>query len=216
MTFVGRFEFDRETLKKYSTQVIIAGVLMAILGLVGVMAPGLMSLVVVNFLAWLFLFSAIVQGYIIYKSYNGSVGAWLKPVISLIAALLLLFFPIEGVAAVGIMLAAYLLVDAYSSLTFAWQYRPNKGWVLMLVNGILSIVLAVILLAGWPFSSIVLVGLFVGISLFFDGVALIGMGLGARKLAEEDASAKSGQNAKNGEKNESGEETREQNEKDTK
>ncbi len=186
MTIVGRFEFDKETLKKFSTQTIVAGVLMAILGLVGVMAPQLMSLVVVNFLAWLFLFSAIVQGYITYKSYRSSVGAWLKPVMSLIAALLLLFFPLEGVAAVGIMLAAYLLVDAYSSLTFAWQYRPNRGWVLMLFNGLLSILLAVILLAGWPFSSLVLVGLFVGISLFFDGVALIGMGLGAKKLTDEE------------------------------
>ncbi|WP_457597423.1 HdeD family acid-resistance protein [Hydrogenimonas sp.] len=186
MTFVGRFGFDEETLKKYSTQTVVAGVLMAIIGLVGVMAPSLMSFVVVNFLAWLFLFSAIVQGYITYKSYRHSAGAWLKPVISLIAAVLLLFFPIEGVAAVGIMLAAYLLVDAYSSFAFAWQYRPAKGWVLMLVNGLLSVVLAVILLVGWPFSSLVLVGLFVGISLFFDGVALIGMGLGAKKLASDE------------------------------
>ncbi|WP_456451294.1 HdeD family acid-resistance protein [Hydrogenimonas sp.] len=197
MTFVGRFEFDKETLKKYSTQTVVAGVLMAILGLVGVMAPSLMSLVVVNFLAWLFLFSAIVQGYTVYKSYSGSVGAWLKPVMSLIAALLLLFFPVEGVAAVGIMLAAYLLVDAYSSFAFAWQYRPNKGWVLMLFNGLMSVVLAVILLAGWPFSSLVLVGLFVGISLFFDGVALIGMGLGAKKLTEEEIDAQKQQKKDN-------------------
>jgi uncharacterized membrane protein HdeD (DUF308 family) len=214
MTIIGRFEFDKETLKKYSTQVIVAGVLMAIQGLVGVMAPSLMSLVVVNFLAWLFLFSAIVQGYIIYKSYNGSVGAWLKPVISLIAALLLLFFPVEGVAAVGMMLAAYLLVDAYSSITFAWQYRPNKGWVLMLVNGILSIVLAFILLAGWPFSSMVLVGLFVGISLFFDGVALIGMGLGAKKLTDEEIAAQKSSPQGSERPNETDEKNK--NEKDTK
>ena len=199
MTFVGRFGFDKETLKKQSTQTIVAGVLMAILGLVGVMAPSLMSFVVVNFLAWLFLFSAIVQGYTVYRSYRGSVGAWLKPVISLIAAVLLLFYPVEGVAAVGMMLAAYLLVDAYSSLAFAWQYRPNKGWLLMLFNGLLSILLAVILLAGWPFSSIVLVGLFVGVSLFFDGVALIGMGLGAKKLTDEEIREQKDQNKKENE-----------------
>ncbi|WP_456389137.1 HdeD family acid-resistance protein [Hydrogenimonas sp.] len=185
MTIVGHM-FDKETLKKYSTQTIIAGILMALLGLVGVFAPSLMSLVVVNFLAWLFLFSAIVQGVITWKSYRNSFSAWLKPAISLITAILLLFFPFEGVAAVGIMLAAYLLVDAYSSLSFGWEYRPNKGWWLMIVNGILSIVLAVIFMIDWPFSSIVLVGLFVGISLFFDGITLIAFGLGAKSVSDDD------------------------------
>ncbi len=191
--------FDKETLRKYSTQTIIAGVLMALLGLVGVFAPTLMSLVVVNFLAWLFLFSAIVQGVITWKSYRNSFSAWLKPAISLITAILLLFFPFEGVAAVGIMLAAYLLVDAYSSLTFGWEYRPNKGWWLMIVNGILSIVLAIIFMIDWPLSSIVLVGLFVGISLFFDGITLIAFGLGAKKISDEEISKEQneGQNSQN-------------------
>jgi len=185
MTFI-TFRFDKETLKKFSKHTLIAGVLMALIGLIGVFAPSLMSLVVVNFLAWLFLFSAFVQGYVTYKSYSGSFSAWLKPVMSLIAAMLLLFFPVEGVAAVGMLLAAYLLVDAFSSIGFGLDYRPNKGWWMMILNGILSIVLAVILLAGWPFSSIILVGLFVGISLFFDGVALIAFGLGAKKLTDDE------------------------------
>jgi uncharacterized membrane protein HdeD (DUF308 family) len=45
-----------------------------------------------------------------------------------------------------------------------------------LLNGIFSIVLAVIFLVGWPFSSLYLVGLFVGISLFIDGVVLLTLG----------------------------------------
>ncbi len=188
MTIVGRFPFDRETLKKYSTQTIVAGVLMMIIGLVGVFAPTLMSVVTVYFLAWLFLFSGLVQGYNTWKNYSGHIGAWVKPTISVITAFLLMFFPLPGVAATAILLVVYLLMDAYSSLTLGWQYRPHKGWWLMLINGILSIVLAVILLAGWPVTSLVLVGLFVGISLFFDGAALVGMGLGAKQISEREAS----------------------------
>ncbi|NPA29028.1 MAG: hypothetical protein GXO33_02470 [Epsilonproteobacteria bacterium] len=180
------FVFDKETLKKFSRHTLIAGVLMAIIGLMGMIAPSIMSLVVVNFLAWLFLFSAIVQGFIVYKSYRASLGAWLKPFISLMASLLLLFFPAQGVAAVGMLLAVYLLMDAFSSFSFGWHYRPHSGWWMMILNGALSVALAVILLAGWPFSSLVLVGLFVGISLFFDGLALIALGMGARKLGEDE------------------------------
>ncbi len=187
-----RIGFDPKTLKKFSNYTIGAGVAMALIGLMGIFVPQLMSLVVVNFLAWLFLFSAIVQGYATYKSYKGSFSAWFKPVLSLIAALLLLFFPVEGVAAVGMLLAAYLLMDAFSSFAFGWEYRPNKGWWIAMVNGLLSLVLALVLLAGWPFSSIVLVGLFAGISLFFDGIALIVIGTSAKKITEE-----SGENDEN-------------------
>ncbi|WP_457595525.1 HdeD family acid-resistance protein [Hydrogenimonas sp.] len=182
------FLFDNETLRKFSNHTIVAGVIMALIGLVGVIAPQLMSLVAVNFLAWLFLFSAGVQGYAVYRSYRRSFSAWLKPFLSLVAALLLLFFPLEGVAAVGILLASYLLIDAFSSFSFGWEYRPNRGWWILMLNGALSLLLALILLAGWPYSSLVLVGLFVGISLFFDGVALVTIGIGAKRALSEDES----------------------------
>jgi len=98
-------------------------------------APSVISLAVVTFLAWLFLFSAIVQGYTVYRSYRRSFSAWLKPLLSLVASLLLLLFPVEGVAAVGMLLAVYLLIDAYSSITFGWQYKPNRGWWMMVLTG---------------------------------------------------------------------------------
>ena len=179
------FSFDKETLRRFSRHTLIAGILMALIGLIGMVAPSIFSLVVVNFLAWLFLFGAILQGYAVYKSYGGSLSAWLKPLMSLIAAMLLLFFPVQGVAAVGMLLAAYLLLDAFSGISFGWQYRPHPGWWMMVLNGLLSLVLAFILLAGWPFSSPVLVGLFVAVSLFFDGVALIALGIGAKKLNDD-------------------------------
>ncbi len=182
------FRFDKETLKKQSSLIIGLGAVTVLIGVAGMVAPTIFSLAVVSFVAWLFLFSAIVQGYAAYKSYRGSFSAWLKPVLSLIASVLLLLFPVEGVAAVGMLLAVYLLVDAYSSVTFGWQYRPNRGWWVMILNGLLSIALAAILLASWPLGSLVLVGLFVGISLFFDGIALIAFGVGAKKQAGSDSS----------------------------
>jgi uncharacterized membrane protein HdeD (DUF308 family) len=178
--------FDRETLKKYSTQTIVAGVLMLLVGMAGIFMPAVMSLVVVTFLGWLFLISAAVQGYITWKTYNRSFSAWLKPVLSLIAGVLLFVYPVEGVAAVAIMLSAYLLVDAFASFGFAMDYKPNKGWWLLIVNAVVSILLAVLILIGWPVSSLLWVGLYAAVSLFFDGVSLVAMGVGARKLVKED------------------------------
>jgi uncharacterized membrane protein HdeD (DUF308 family) len=185
MPIIASFHFDPEVLKRFSRQTLLAGGIMAAIGLLGLIFPPLMSLMVIGIMAWLLLLSAVVQGYITYHSYRHSFSAWLKPVMLLIAALLLLLFPGGGIAAVGMMLAAYLLVDAFSSITFAWSYRPHRGWWMMLINGLASLLLAVILLAGWPFSSMVTVGLLIGISLLFDGIALLTFGFFARRLGED-------------------------------
>jgi len=184
MTFVSMV-FDEETIKRFSTQTIIAGVLMLIVGAIGIFAPTIMSLVVVTFLGWLFLVSAAVQGYITWKTYRKSFSAWLKPVLSLIVGILFFIFPMEGIAAVALLLSAYLLVDAFSSFGFAMDYKPNKGWWILIVNAIVSILLAVLIMIGWPVSSIFWVGLYAAVSLFFDGVALVTLGMGAKKLLKE-------------------------------
>ncbi len=184
MTSISMF-FDKETLQKFSTQTIIAGVLMLIIGGLGIFAPTLMSLVVVSLLGWLFIMSAIIQGYITYKTYRKSFSAWLKPTLSFITGMLFFIFPVQGVAVAAVMLSVYLLVDAFSSLGFAIDYKPNSWWWIHIVNAIISIILAIFIMAGWPVSSLFWVGLYAAISLFFDGVALVSMGIGAKHLAKE-------------------------------
>jgi len=178
--------FDKETLQRFSTLTILSGVLMLIVGGIGIFAPGIMSLTVVLLLGWLFMTSAIIQGYVTYKTYRKSFSAWLKPTLSFITGMLFLVFPVEGVAVAAILLAAYLLVDAFSSFGFAMDYKPHQWWWLHIVNALLSIGLAILILIGWPVSSFLWVGLYAAISLTFDGVVLLGLGIGAKKMAKEE------------------------------
>jgi uncharacterized membrane protein HdeD (DUF308 family) len=45
--------------------------------------------------------------------------------------------------------------------------------------------MAIFFIVGWPFSSLYLVGLLVGFSLFFDGLALLMGGSTFTKMAKE-------------------------------
>ena len=51
----------------------------------------------------------------------------------------------------------------------------------MMINGLISIILAVIFLVGWPFSSLWLVGFFVGVSLVADGIAMLMISMAVNK-----------------------------------
>jgi uncharacterized membrane protein HdeD (DUF308 family) len=53
----------------------------------------------------------------------------------------------------------------------------------MIFNGVMDILLAGVFLWGWPQSSLWMVGLFVGISLIFDGWALIMIGRSLKRSA---------------------------------
>lgn len=53
------------------------------------------------------------------------------------------------------------------------------------MNAILSLLMAMVFIMGWPETSIVIIGLLVGFSLFFDGMALL-MGVNILKSAQKE------------------------------
>lgn len=108
---------------------------------------------------------------------------WIKPALLLIIGGLMLFYPVSGVAVLGLLLSIYLLLDAMHSLALAQSIYPAKGWGWMAFNGLISVLMASLFLIGWPATSLWLVGLYVGISLLFDGWALIAIGWMLRKHA---------------------------------
>ncbi|HFQ91228.1 MAG TPA: hypothetical protein ENK27_14235 [Desulfobulbus sp.] len=158
---------------------IILAVLLMITGMVGILLPQLLTLVLSAFIGFLLLAAGILAGYLTWLSYSRNGLAWLKPFLLVVLGLLLIFRPIAGAATLGLLLIVYFLLDGFFSITFSLALRPLRGWGWTMFNGILSILLAVIFLVGWPFTAAWLVGLLVGISLIMDGVALLMLALSA-------------------------------------
>ncbi len=169
-------DMDEETKKRVSKNFKITGIVLMLLGIGGILFPGIMSLATLFFVAWMMLFGGLMTGYFTWMSDRSDWLGWLKTFILVATALLLIFKPMPGIAAVGMLLAIYFLFDSFGNMALAFTMKPAKGWWLWLLNGIFSLLLAVIFLVGWPFSSLYLVGLFVGISLFIDGIVLITLG----------------------------------------
>ncbi len=172
---------DEKALDKFGPFTLIIGILLIVLGVVGVVLPGVMSLGTVVFVAWLLLTGGILWVVHTYKHSPTHLMHWLKPILLLVTGGLMLFYPLSGVAAVGLLLAIYLLLDAYGSFALAQMIRPARGWGWMSFNGLISLLLALLFLIGWPSTSLWLVGLYVGISLIFNGLALAAIGWALRK-----------------------------------
>ena len=168
-------------LKKFKKRSIWIGILFIILGIAGMILPVIMSVTVTMFIGWFLVFGGIFFIYYLLKHPIKKWIEWFKPLILLVSGALLLIFPMPGVAAVGLLLAFYFLMDSGANFLFAFETRPMKGWGWMLFNGIVSLALAVMVLIWWPFDSYWFIGLFVGISLLIDGIVLVVVGINTPK-----------------------------------
>jgi len=160
--------------------VIITSILLIVAGIVGIALPQFMSVAVAFFAGWLMILAGCIAFYITWHGFPDRWVVWLKPFILIAIGLLILLHPLAGTAALGLMLAVYFLLDGFASIGSAWELRPQRGWLWLMFNGLLSLVLAFVIIAGWPFTSAWLIGLFIGISLLFDGLSILIIGLAAR------------------------------------
>lgn len=156
------------------------GILLLFLGISGVVLPGVMSLTTDVFLGYLLLSAGVFWGMHSIRDNPKRFLNWLKPAILVVSGLLMLFYPKVTIDALALVLAIYLLMDAAGSLALAWNIRPASGWGWMLFNGLVSLLLAVMIMMSWPAISTWIVGLYVGISLIFDGAVLLAVYFAAK------------------------------------
>jgi uncharacterized membrane protein HdeD (DUF308 family) len=109
----------------------------------------------------------------------------ISALVALAVGLLILWQPLIGAVTLAIFIAAYLLVDGVALIGLAWDQRGRgaRGWGWLLVSGVVDVLLAILVLALGPLSSAVLLGFIIAIDLAIAGLALITLGLHARRVA---------------------------------
>jgi uncharacterized membrane protein HdeD (DUF308 family) len=160
------------------------GILLAILGLAAMIVPPLASLAVTIFLGWMFLISGI-GGLIMSFWARQMPGFWwslISAALAVLAGIVLLARPIQGVLTLTIVVGAYFLAEGVATIMYALEHRRELSgrWSWLLVAGLMDIVIAFLVIAGLPGSAEWAIGLLVGINLLFGGATLIGMALAAR------------------------------------
>ncbi|MEO1928282.1 MAG: DUF308 domain-containing protein [Nautiliaceae bacterium] len=176
---------DKEKLKEFSTLSIISGLLMIGAGILSIANPLAGSLTFILFLGAMFITGSIIQAVITFKAHQKSLGAWFKVFLLFVTGILLLLWPLSGIAAFSLLLAAYFFMDAFASFGVALDLRPLKGWGMAAVNGILSLILGIIIVLNWPINSAYILGVIIGVSFLMDGIVLVYLGFLSKKGAHD-------------------------------
>ena len=168
-----KIPYEKELVGKFEKYTKIAGTVFIILGAIGVVYPVFMTIATVSFVSWLMLFAGVSAGYFTYMSNRSDSIGWLKSFILVTVSLYMLFYPLGGAGTLGLLFSVYFFMDAFSSFSLGLSNRVHKSSFLWFLNGFFSIALGILFVINWPFSSMYLIGFFVGFSLFFDGIALL-------------------------------------------
>ncbi|MCD6211421.1 MAG: DUF308 domain-containing protein [Sulfurovum sp.] len=161
------------------------GVILMVLGFLGAMFPVAASVTTLVFVSWLLIMVGVLTGYFTYATDASDWRGWLKTLIFLGVGIYMLVSPATGIATLGLLFSIYFFMDAFSGFMMASSFYPNKGWGIWAINAILSLLMAMIFVIGWPHTSVLLIGLLVGFSLFFDGLALL-MGVNVLNNVEKE------------------------------
>ncbi len=94
--------------------------------------------------------------------------------------------PVQGAISLTIVLTAFFIAEGVFQTTVAIASRQVLAgtWVWMLLSGLADLVLAAIIIAGWPGTAIWALGLLVGVNLLTSGWAVVVAALAGRRMAE--------------------------------
>ena len=176
ISIAGMQQSAREAVRLHSGLFLAQGIIMTLLGIAAVIWPQFSTLAVDVYIGWILLFSGVMGLIMMFSAPSAAGFLWslLTSALALFAGVLLLWHPIEGVVTLTLVLIAFFIAEGAFQIAAAFSYRTAfpESWGWMLASGIADLLLATMIMAGWPASAVWALGLIVGVNLITSGVAI--------------------------------------------
>jgi len=162
------------------------GILFIVLGMIGIYGQVFFSFLSVNILGVFLFAGGILQGIHAFQSsgWKSVSIQMIFAIIYIVGAIYVWAFPIPALEVITLWLAAIFFVTGVLRLISAFQHRHFGEWIWMALSAVVSIVLGILIMNGFPASSLWLPGFLIAIELLLQGWSLLFLGLAARSLAK--------------------------------
>ncbi len=163
---------------------IALSILLILLGLIAIAAPGVSGIGVTIIVGWLLIISGVFHLIFAWKVHTTGRKIWeiLLGVVYILIGIDLDLHPLSGLLTLTLALAIYLLFESAFEFILAVHTHPAPGWGWTLFDAIITLILAFMVWRTWPVSSVWAIGTLVGISMVFSGFSRLMLSLTARRL----------------------------------
>jgi len=167
------------------------------LGIVATLTAGLSTIVAVDFFGWILVIAG--AGVTIHafwaKRWSGFFLQLLSGLLYLVAGWMLATHGELSAIALTLVIAISFVVQGAFRIGAALSTRID-GWDGLLVSGIITLLLGLMIWNEWPLSGVWVIGLFVGIDMFFYGGWFVSLALAVRTLGRAQDTDRSAEIAK--------------------
>jgi uncharacterized membrane protein HdeD (DUF308 family) len=172
-----------EELHRHWALFLSVGVALMALGIVATLTAGLSTIVAVDFFGWILVIAG--AGVTIHafwaKRWSVFFLQLLSGLLYLVAGWMLATHGELSAIALTLVIAISFVVQGAFRIGAALSTRID-GWDGLLVSGIITLLLGLMIWNEWPLSGVWVIGLFVGIDMFFYGGWFVSLALAVRTL----------------------------------
>jgi uncharacterized membrane protein HdeD (DUF308 family) len=172
---------------------LILGIALMVVGVMAVGAAFIATLTTIFVFGCILLAGGVVQivNAFLARSWRGFFVHLLVGVLHLIVGVFMIEDTIGAAVALTLMLAvAFLVAGVFRIVAALKDDFAGRGWVLL--NGVITLLLGIAIWRRWPESSLLVIGLFVGIDLIFNGWSWVMLGLLVKTHAPPSQQVESG------------------------
>jgi uncharacterized membrane protein HdeD (DUF308 family) len=170
--------------RRVSTWSIVLSVLMIATGVLAIALPVIAGIAITVLVGWLLVISGVLHLAFAWRGGRTSAVVWeiLLGVAYGVIGCYVLLNPVAGLASLTFGVAIYLFVEGILEFVLSFQLRPLRGSGWLLVDGVITLVLAIMIWSTWPSSAEWVIGTLVGISMFFSGITRLMLSLAVRHM----------------------------------
>ena len=176
----------RTQVRKEANHLMWLGGALLLIGIVSLIFPMISSLVATLFVGWVLIFSgaATLYGAFSIRGVGPFFGALLLGLLSVAGGVFILARPGFGELGITLGLGSLFMVQGAYEAVLAFEVRPAPGWGWMLVSALASVLLSLVILAGWPGVSLIALGAIIGVNFLSSGLAFLMVGAAAKRDAK--------------------------------
>lgn len=159
------------------------GILLALLGSVALGHAVFATAVTMVFIGWLMTLAGSMQALHAFtcKEWGGFFVDLLTGLLYLVVGFMIIAHPAATAVALTLLIAFFLILGGMFRVAVALLVRfHNWGW--LLVHGLVNLMLGIMIWQQWPLSGELVIGVFVGIDMIFNGWSLIMLALAVKNL----------------------------------
>jgi uncharacterized membrane protein HdeD (DUF308 family) len=162
------------------------GLALLLLGVLAVVLPYFAALSVEIIVGLVLLLAGAVHLVHVFQSRRWRRVTWeiILTLLFILAGVFFLAYPFRGLLTLTILLGVFFLIHGGFTFIFAMGWKPRPGWGWMLTGGIISVFLGIIVITGLPGTAGWVIGLILGLDLFFTGLTMLILGSDVKKIAD--------------------------------